>query len=115
MNSPHAPAPVLPLYRRRRLRSAALAAAVAALLLGVAGEAPAVPAEPSPAGAPAVADCPEVLAGKARCYTGQDGNGAHYALAVPIRWNGSLVVHAHGGPDLGDASDPAPLDRARAV
>lgn len=57
--------------------------------------------------APAVADCPAALAGKARCYTGQDGNGAHYALAVPARWNGSLVVHAHGGPDLGDASDPA--------
>ncbi len=28
-------------------------------------------------------------------------------MAVPTRWNGSLVVHAHGGPDLGDSSDPA--------
>ncbi|MFF0192591.1 hypothetical protein OHA57_32315 [Streptomyces anulatus] len=107
MNSPHAPAPALPLYRRHRLRSAALAATVAALLLGTAGEAPAAAASPAPSGAPVVADCPAELAGKARCYTGQDGNGAHYALAVPVRWNGSLVVHAHGGPDLGDASDPA--------
>ena len=28
-------------------------------------------------------------------------------MAVPHDWNGDLVVHAHGGPDLGDASDPA--------
>jgi hypothetical protein len=26
-------------------------------------------------------------------------------MAVPTRWNGSLVVHAHGGPDLGDTPD----------
>ena len=41
------------------------------------------------------------------CWTGQDDNGAYYAMAVPQEWNGDLVVHAHGGPDLGDASDPA--------
>lgn len=108
MNLPDMPVRALPLYRRHRLRSAALAATVAALLLGSAGRAPAAPAPlAGPAGAPVAADCPEELAGKARCYTGRDENGAHYALAVPIRWNGSLVVHAHGGPDLGDASDPA--------
>nr|WP_230887155.1 hypothetical protein [Streptomyces spinoverrucosus] len=55
---------------------------------------------------PTTTTCPGDLAGKATCYTGQDENGAHYAIAVPERWNGSLVVHAHGGPDLGDASDP---------
>ena len=43
---------------------------------------------------------------KATCYTGQDANGAFYATAVPKRWNDSLVVHAHGGPDLGEGSDP---------
>ncbi|MGI5414070.1 hypothetical protein ACQEV9_45710 [Streptomyces chartreusis] len=43
---------------------------------------------------------------KATCYTGQDPNGAYYAIAVPKKWNGSLVVHAHGGPDLGEESDP---------
>ncbi|MFE2973171.1 alpha/beta hydrolase family protein [Streptomyces sp. NPDC059258] len=111
MKSPHTPVRALPLYRRHRLRSAGLAATVAALLLGVAGQAPAATGAPAPngstAGAPVTAACPEALAGKARCYTGQDGNRAHYALAVPLRWNGSLVVHAHGGPDLGDASDPA--------
>ncbi|TDC40706.1 hypothetical protein E1211_00680 [Micromonospora sp. 15K316] len=56
---------------------------------------------------PAVSECPANLAGKATCYTGQDANGAYYAIAVPQRWNGSLVVHAHGGPDLGEASDPS--------
>ena len=58
------------------------------------------------AGGPAPAPCPDEIAGIADCYTGQDANGAHYAMAVPKQWNGDLVVHAHGGPDLGDASDP---------
>ncbi|MBM2614049.1 hypothetical protein JIG36_00580 [Actinoplanes sp. LDG1-06] len=30
--------------------------------------------------------------------TGRDANGAYYTMAVPDHWNGSLVVHAHGGP-----------------
>ncbi len=51
--------------------------------------------------------CPAGLPAGAACYTGTDANGAHYAIAIPERWNGGLVVHAHGGPDLGDASDPA--------
>ena len=29
---------------------------------------------------------------------------AYYWIAVPADWNGTLVVHAHGGPDLGAAS-----------
>jgi len=51
--------------------------------------------------------CPAGVADVADCWTGQDDNGAYYAIAVPHDWNGDLVVHAHGGPDLGDASDPA--------
>ncbi|WP_411293851.1 hypothetical protein [Streptomyces kunmingensis] len=51
--------------------------------------------------------CPSALADKATCYSGQDSNGAYYTIAVPEQWNGSLVVHAHGGPDLGDDSDPS--------
>ncbi|WP_183154401.1 hypothetical protein [Streptomyces shenzhenensis] len=85
---------------RRRLRGTV--AAAAAGLAGVAGTG-AAPATPAPA---AAAPCPAALAGKATCYTGQDDNGAPYAIAVPEHWNGSLVVHAHGGPDLGDAPDP---------
>ncbi|MFE2462816.1 DUF6351 family protein [Streptomyces sp. NPDC059402] len=94
----------------RRSRPAVVAAALAAVFLGTLGNVSASPAraaqEPG-TGQPVAADCPPVLARKATCYTGRDANGAHYAMAVPHRWNGSLVVHAHGGPDLGDASDPA--------
>ncbi|MFE6286658.1 hypothetical protein [Streptomyces sp. NPDC057877] len=89
---------------RGRLRATATALGAAGVVVGVlAAMTPAVADTP----APATADCPAALAGKATCYTGQDANGAHYAIAVPADWNGSLVVHAHGGPDLGDASDPA--------
>ncbi|MBC7267819.1 MAG: hypothetical protein H5T76_03710, partial [Streptomyces sp.] len=89
---------------RGRLRRTALAAGAAGLAVGVlSGVTPARADAPRPA----TTACPAALAGKATCYTGQDANGAHYAIAVPDDWNGSLVVHAHGGPDLGDASDPA--------
>ncbi|CAM3353834.1 DUF6351 domain-containing protein [Kibdelosporangium persicum] len=47
---------------------------------------------------PQVTACPAGLAGKATCYTGQDTSGAYYTIAIPKRWNRSLVVHAHGGP-----------------
>ncbi len=36
------------------------------------------------------------------CYEGRDANGAYYTIAVPKHWNKTLVVHSHGGPDLGD-------------
>ncbi|MFE6486855.1 hypothetical protein ACFVGN_28500 [Streptomyces sp. NPDC057757] len=81
----------------------AVAAGVAGLLvgsLGGGGTAQAVQARPAPVA------CPANVGDKATCYTGQDRNGAYYAIAVPKRWNGSLVVHAHGGPDLGEGSDP---------
>ncbi|MFC3502895.1 hypothetical protein ACFOOK_18195 [Micromonospora krabiensis] len=92
-----------PTYRRHRRRAATLAACLSALAAATLGTAPAAQASARP---PTPADCPAGVAGKATCYTGQDANGAHYAIAVPHRWNGALVVHAHGGPDLGDASDP---------
>ncbi|MFC8348098.1 alpha/beta hydrolase family protein [Streptomyces sp. NPDC057280] len=81
-----------------------LAAGVTSLVAGsLSGISPAQAAAETP---PAVVSCPANLTEKATCYTGQDSNGAFYAIAVPKRWNGSLVVHAHGGPDLGDTSDP---------
>ncbi|MEU0127969.1 hypothetical protein [Streptomyces sp. NPDC006289] len=66
------------------------------------------PAHPSAAavGAPAPTPCPAELTAGARCYSGQDAHGAHYTVAVPREWNGTLVLHAHGGPDLGAESDP---------
>ncbi|MFJ3498021.1 alpha/beta hydrolase family protein [Streptomyces sp. NPDC086091] len=92
--------------RRPRTR---LAVALAAVLGGALLNVPAAQAGArQPAGPPpAAAACPASLTDKATCYTGQDVNGAHYAIAVPKKWNGSLVVHAHGGPDLGAGSDPA--------
>lgn len=54
--------------------------------------------------APAPVECPTGLPADTACFTGQDGNGANYSIAIPRDWNGSLVMHAHGGPDLGPAS-----------
>ncbi|MFJ6124106.1 hypothetical protein ACIQKE_03345 [Streptomyces griseoviridis] len=84
--------------RRRAGLSVALAATVAALLTG---------APPARAATAQPAACPERLAAKATCYSGLGAHGAAYTIAVPDDWNGSLVVHAHGGPDLGEGSDPA--------
>ncbi|MDB5847777.1 MAG: rane protein, partial [Rhodoferax sp.] len=35
------------------------------------------------------------------CLQGTDRAGAHYLIAMPAQWNGTLVLHAHGGPALG--------------
>src|SRR5262245_28807544 len=81
------------------------ARAALALVLGFV--ALALPAPALPAGPPAPSACPHTLSEVATCYSGEDDNGAHYAIAIPHDWNGSLVVHAHGGPDLSEGSDPA--------
>lgn len=52
---------------------------------------------------PQVKPCPSGVAAGSRCLSGRDNAGAYYWLAVPTDWNGTLVVHAHGGPELGDA------------
>lgn len=44
--------------------------------------------------------CPEGLPAETRCLSGQDTNGAWYWIAIPKAWNGSLVLHTHGGPRL---------------
>ncbi|MFF4145880.1 hypothetical protein ACFY0A_32000 [Streptomyces sp. NPDC001698] len=81
----------------------ALAVAATGVLVGTLSSAPPAAANVQH---PTVAACPADLTDKATCYTGQDANGAYFAIAVPKHWNGSLVVHAHGGPDLGADSDP---------
>ncbi|WP_406379652.1 hypothetical protein [Streptomyces sp. NBC_00197] len=90
--------------RSRGPRRATAAALVAGAIAGTLTLAPPAGAVTAP---PAAVDCPADLVGKATCYTGRDANGASYAMAVPTAWNGSLVMHAHGGPDLGAESDPA--------
>ncbi|MDQ6680261.1 MAG: hypothetical protein M3Y67_04765 [Pseudomonadota bacterium] len=48
--------------------------------------------------------CPAGVAAGTLCLAGTDTAGAHYWLAVPAPWNGMLVLHAHGGPELGAPS-----------
>jgi alpha-beta hydrolase superfamily lysophospholipase len=52
--------------------------------------------------APQTAKCPTGVPTDARCLTGQDSAGAFYWIAVPAAWNQVLVMHAHGGPELGE-------------
>ncbi|WP_399685757.1 alpha/beta hydrolase family protein [Xenophilus sp.] len=77
-------------------RRLAFAAALAAA--GLALPAAARTAAPS---APRPATCPAAVPADARCYTGADGQGAFYWIAVPKDWNRVLVMHAHGGPETG--------------
>ena len=53
---------------------------------------------------PQPAKCPAGLPPATRCLTGQDSAGAHYWIAVPAVWNQVLLMHAHGGPELGEPS-----------
>ena len=46
--------------------------------------------------------CPAGLPAETRCLTGKDSAGAYYWIAVPTPWTGVLVLHSHGGPELGD-------------
>ena len=48
------------------------------------------------------APCPTGLPAATRCLSGRDAAGAFYWIAVPAAWNGVLVLHAHGGPELGE-------------
>ncbi|OUM01406.1 alpha/beta hydrolase [Variovorax sp. JS1663] len=59
--------------------------------------------------APAPAGCPAPVPASARCFTGQDGAGAFYWIAIPRDWNRVLVMHAHGGPETG----PPESERSR--
>jgi hypothetical protein len=59
----------------------------------LAGSAHAQPVLPS-------ADCPKDVPAQSRCFAGADANGAYDWIVIPAAWNGSLVVHTHGGPSL---------------
>ena len=51
---------------------------------------------------PAQLACPAGVPTGTQCWRGQDSAGSHYLLAKPAQWSGVLVVHAHGGPALGE-------------
>lgn len=70
------------------------ATALLALVAGCASQPPVPPA-------PQATACPASLPDGTRCLSGQDPAGAFYLVALPAQWNGTLVLHAHGGPNLG--------------
>ena len=82
-----------------------LAVAIAALLLVGASSAAVAQA---PATAPI--DCPASVGADVSCLSGQDLNGAWYVIAMPADWNRRLIVHAHGGPRMGEPQAEDPLE-----
>ena len=98
-----------------------LAAAAALTLIGAPFAVQAAPATPAVAASdPAPSDlalsdpspdpaaCPDFLPQQTRCWSGRAAKGGYYWIAVPKDWNGTLVVHAHGGPRTAtpEANDP---------
>ena len=60
----------------------------------------------TPHGVPHPRSCPAEVTVASSCFTGDDGQGAFYWIAIPAGWNRQvLVMHAHGGPaDTGAAT-----------
>jgi alpha-beta hydrolase superfamily lysophospholipase len=78
---------------------------LAVLLCTACAATPTVPPAPTalPASTPpTAAACPRGVPADAHCFTGRDSAGASYWIAMPLHWNGTLVLHAHGGPELGE-------------
>ncbi|MDC8772336.1 hypothetical protein [Roseateles albus] len=85
-----------------RIKCGAGALLALQLLLGCSGPRLPSPLPPPLAeAAPQVRECPDGLAAGTRCLGGQDSAGAFYLIAIPKDWGGVLVLHAHGGPELG--------------
>lgn len=59
---------------------------------------------------PTEAVCPDFLPQQAHCWSGRAAKGGYYWIAVPENWNGSLIVHAHGGPRTGEPKAEDPLE-----
>jgi hypothetical protein len=68
------------------------------------------PPDVSAEAAPVAITCPGELPAGTRCLQGRDAAGAFYLAAVPPDWNGSLVLHAHGGPALGAPTPARPAE-----
>lgn len=101
--------------RPRLDRVARLAVPAVVLAVAACGSAPPAPSAPSapptsptpptpPTPSAETFPCPPLLPTGARCLRGRDAIGAPYVIALPAGWQpatGVLVVHAHGGPELG--------------
>ena len=97
---PHSLSPLLPLLPRGpRWALAGLACLAMAACAPMATTPPPVATAEA---APVAAACPKDVAAIARCLAGRDSAGAYYLIAIPQKWNGYLVLHAHGGPELGE-------------
>ncbi len=92
--------------RMFRIAASTFAVALAGAPFAAAQDAPAV-SSPS---APAPAVCPDFLPQQAHCWSGQAAKGGYYWIAMPENWNGSLIVHAHGGPRTGVPRADDPLE-----
>jgi alpha-beta hydrolase superfamily lysophospholipase len=79
---------------------------LSALLLAACGHSPTQPpadaASTVAEAAPQPTACPGGVPAETRCLAGRDSAGAYYLIALPKDWNGHLVLHAHGGPVLGE-------------
>ena len=103
---PWNPYPMRSILRRLTIILAGAVALTACAPTSLAAQTPPVWSAPTlPAGDAA---CPRVLPEGTRCYRGRSETGAFWWIAIPPDWNGSLVVHAHGGPRTGapEADDP---------
>lgn len=70
---------------------------------------PAIAQEVGPS-SPAAAACPSYLPDGTRCFKGQGPKGGYYWTAIPADWNGTLVVHSHGGPRTATPQQDDPLE-----
>lgn len=96
-------------------RPIAAFAALAAVWAGfappaIAQEAEAPPTPAAVSGGPSTAPCPSGLPDGVRCWRGGTTQGAFYWVAIPKDWNGSLVVHSHGGPRTGTPEIDDPVE-----
>ncbi len=92
------------LHRPMHARTAL--ALAAALWTGLGGHAP-VSAQ---AIEPEQASCPPSLPSGTTCHAGRSVDGAWYWTAYPADWNGTLIVHAHGGPRTGPPQRDDPVE-----
>ena len=60
--------------------------------------------------APEPATCPAALPEGTTCSSGRSADGAWYWTAYPRDWNGTLIVHAHGGPRTAEPQRNDPVE-----
>lgn len=95
--------------RRSGMMQALSALAVAGSIWAGAGVSASVQAQ-TLAVAPEPAACPPSLPEGTTCTSGRSADGAWFWTAYPRDWNGTLIVHAHGGPRTGEPQRDDPVE-----